>query len=202
MEKSFFIACIGSSAGGLTALVDFFEGVDHDISTAFVVISHLPRHHSTHLPRILSKVTPLKVELLTKSTVATPGHIYILPGNLRVKITDGVLVLRDRLPEEIVNLAIDEFLFSLADDQKEKAIAVILSGMGSDGSKGAKAVQANGGRVFVQSPASAIYNSMPMAVIVKDSPEEVLVPQELGKLFSDAIKSKAFHSKKKESNVR
>jgi two-component system, chemotaxis family, protein-glutamate methylesterase/glutaminase len=190
MQNGFFVAGIGSSAGGLDAMIDFFNHVDPQAAAAFVVVSHLPREYETKLHQILSGVTSMKAELIQRDTAILPNHVYVLPGHLRVKIVHDVLIVRQRGEEEIKNHAIDEFLLSLAKDKGNLAIAIILSGLGKDGSEGAKAIHAAGGIVLVQSPASAQYGVMPMATIKEDHPAEILTPVQLGEIFSDCVRSK------------
>lgn len=190
-ENTFFVAGIGSSAGGLDALREFFARVDPKSSCAFVVVSHLPHSHQTKLHHILAGVTSMKAELIRDDVALEPNCIYVLPGNLRVKIVHDVLIVRDRGAHEITNYAIDEFLFSLADDKGERAIAIILSGLGKDGSAGANAVHEKGGFVLVQSPDSALYGNMPLAAIRADHPAEVLSPAKLGEIFTECLKAKA-----------
>lgn len=190
MNNGFFVAGIGSSAGGLDALVDFFANVDPESATAFVVVSHLPHHHETKLHQILAGVTTMKAELILEDMTVLPNHIYVLPGHLRVKIVHDVLVVRPRGEAEIKNHAIDEFLFSLAKDKGDRAVAIILSGMGKDGAEGATKVHEAGGIVLVQSPASALYGNMPVATIDADHPNEILTPAQLGEFFLDCIRSK------------
>jgi len=103
----------------------------------------------------------------------------VLPGNKRVTIKDGVLIVRDRAPHEVINKAVNEFFASLAEDQKENAVAVILSGMGRDGAEGVKAINENGGMVLVQSPGTTQFDGMPVAAIDADHPIVVSSPEEL-----------------------
>ena len=173
------IECLVSSAGGLEALKEFFSNVQPRGNVSYVVISHLPIDAPTHLHLLLSQVTDLNVSLLRETTYAQPDCIYVLPGSLRVKIMDGMLVLRERRKDEIINQAIDEFLVSLAEDQREKAIAIVLAGMGSDGANGAQKVHQNGGLVFTQDPMSTPYNAMPIATIDHDDPHAVQTPANL-----------------------
>jgi two-component system CheB/CheR fusion protein len=109
---------------------------------------------------------------------------------LRVNIKEGVLIVRERGDMEIINTAIDEFLVSLAEDQKEKAISIIFSGGGTDGAIGSKLVHDNGGIVLVQDPSSAIVSSMPQATINIDSPQAILPPKKLGEILTKVIASK------------
>jgi two-component system, chemotaxis family, protein-glutamate methylesterase/glutaminase len=192
MGNGFFVAGLGSSAGGLDALRDFFTSVDPESAAAFVVVSHLPREHETRLHHILAAVTSMKTQLIMSDTALLPNHIYVLPGHLRVKIVHDVLIVRSRGEEEIRNHAIDEFFISLAKDKGERAVAIVLSGMGKDGAEGVTAVHNAGGMVLVQSPASAQYGNMPMAAINADHPSEILTPAQLGEIFSQCIRSKTF----------
>jgi chemotaxis response regulator CheB len=190
MRNGFFVAGIGSSAGGLDALVDFFAHVAPQSGAAFIVVSHLPREHETKLHQILSGVTSMTTELILEDTGILPNRIYVLPGHLRVKIVHDVLIVRKRGEEEIKNNAIDEFFLSLAKDKGNRAIAIVLSGLGKDGSLGADAVHEAGGIVLVQTPASAKYDVMPLAAIEADHPTEILSPAQLGEIFSKCVKSK------------
>jgi chemotaxis response regulator CheB len=190
MEDGFFVAGIGSSAGGLDALREFFANVDPKSSAAFIVVSHLPRLHNTKLDYILGGVTPMRAELILENTAIEPNRIYVLPGHLRVKIVHDVLIVRERRDDEIKNSAIDEFLFSLASDKGNRAIAIILSGLGKDGAEGANAIHQSGGLVLVQSPESALYPNMPWAAINADHPDEILTPTHLGEIFTECLRMK------------
>jgi two-component system, chemotaxis family, protein-glutamate methylesterase/glutaminase len=202
MQNRFFVAGIGSSAGGLDALRDFFLNVDPKSAAAFVVVSHLPREHETKLHTILGGVTSMKAELILEDTAISPNRIYVLPGHLRVKIIHDVLIVRDRGVEEIKNHAIDEFFFSLAKDKGDHGVAIILSGMGKDGAEGANAVHEAGGIVLVQTPASAQYGFMPVAAINADHPAEILTPIQLGEIFSQCIRSKTLSNEMKDKVYR
>ena len=190
MNNQFFVTGIGSSAGGLDALREFFSTVDPTASSSFVVVSHLPYHHNTRLHHILAGVTSMKTELIVGNTALEPHRVYVLPGHLRVKIVHDVLIVRARGATEITNHAIDEFLFSLAEDKGDRAIAIILSGLGADGSEGANAVHERGGLVLVQSPESAMYGNMPRAAIQADHPAEILTPRQLGEIFTEGVRAK------------
>lgn len=184
------IAGLGCSAGGLKPLYAFFSKLSPNSATAFVVICHFPRTgHNTMLHEILSRITRMPVHLLSRNVVAKRNNVYVLPGDLCVKITEGILCLRKRTPSEIINKSIDEFLLSLAIDQGVSGIAVIFSGSGDDGAEGVKSVSDNGGVVLVQHPVTAQFTSMPAAAIEADSPDEVLSPEDLGEFFTDIILS-------------
>lgn len=187
----YFIAGVGSSAGGLDPLRDFFGQIHKGSNTAFIVVSHLPKDYPTHLHELLSGVTALEVKLLDESVSAEPDHIYVLPGHLRATIKRGVILIRHRGDDEKVNKAIDEFIVSLAEDQKENSIAIILSGMGSDGSIGVQAVHEMGGHVFVQNPNTTRHKQMPQNAILSDNPEKILSPVELGVELNDCLQNRS-----------
>lgn len=187
MKAAHRIVGVGTSAGGLDALTRFFQNIALNSNMSFVVVPHLPNDSRTYLDFLLSRNTPLSVRLLSDNIIPQPDHIYVLPGNKRVTIKDGVLQIRARKSQEIINKAVDEFLISLAKDQKQNAVAVILSGMGSDGSEGVKAIHHHGGVVLVQSPRSTQFDSMPRAAINANDPIEITSPEELGTALQNML---------------
>jgi len=180
MKAALRIVGIGTSAGGLEALKRFFSNISPGCNMSYVVVPHLPSEGRTYLDFLLSRSTTLPVRLLTDNTVPQPDQVYVLPGNKKVTIKDGVLVVRDREPHEVINKAVNNFLLSLAEDQKGNAVAVILSGMGRDGAEGVKAVHSLGGVVIVQSPETTRFDGMPQAAIDANNPIVVSSPEELG----------------------
>ena len=182
-----YIAGIGAYAGGLEALEKFFGNIAVNSEISFVVVQHLPRDFKTQLDKIISKHTTLPVKILRENQTAQPNNIYVLPGQLRVIIKNGILILRERLPDEIINYSVNEFLISLAQDRKEKAIGIILAGTGFDGSDGVKAVSDNGGIVLIQDPDSTTFKTMPLAAINSDHPDKVLSPAQLGARLMETI---------------
>ena len=113
-----------------------------------------------------------------------------MPENTLATLKDGHLLLRERPAEETINFAIDDFFISLAEDAKEKAVGIILSGMGSDGENGANVIEGYGGIVMVQDPKSAKYDSMPSHVVQEDHPDYVLPAKEMGKHLFEYMNSK------------
>jgi two-component system CheB/CheR fusion protein len=187
-DNNFFVAGIGASAGGLEPLEKFFTHVPGDAGICFVIIQHLPKDSVTQLDKIISRYTKLPAEVLSRNTPALINHIYILPGHLRVTIKNGLLHVRRRTEREVINMAIDEFFISLAEDRKQKSIGVILAGMNADGAAGVKAISRQGGIVLVQDPATTANNIMPYAAIRADHPAEVLEPGLLGSWLSEAVR--------------
>jgi len=179
-DKDLFVVGIGASAGGLEPLFDFFSNISGNPGVVFVVVQHLQRDHKSQMKALLSKHTHLPIYTITEGVHIKPNHIYLMPENTAVHIKEGHLLLEIRKVHEIVNYAIDEFFSSLARDVKEKAIGVILSGMGSDGTKGAIAIEKAGGIIMVQDPQSSMYDGMTNSAIYNDHPDYILFPKEMG----------------------
>ncbi len=157
----FPIVGIGASAGGLEALEQFFFNMPKDNGMAFVVIQHLDPNHVGIMPELLQRITPMKVFQATDSLKVKPNCVYVIPPNKSMSILNGALLLFDPVETRGLRLPIDIFLRSLADDRQEKSIGIILSGMGSDGTLGLKAIKEKNGVVLVQSPHSAKFDGMP-----------------------------------------
>jgi len=159
------IVGIGASAGGLEALDDFFRKVPLNSGLSFVVIQHLDPDQKDLLPEILQRITPMAVTQAVDQQKVEPDCVYIIPPNNDISIWKGFLHLSAPIAARGQRLPIDFFFQSLAKDQHERAIAIILSGMGSDGKKGAISIKGNGGTVLVQSADSAKFDSMPLSII-------------------------------------
>ncbi len=161
----FPIVGIGASAGGLEALEVFLRNVPEQNGVAFVVVQHLDPTHKGMLTELLQRTTSMPVLQVKDRTTIEPEHVYVIPPNKDLSILHGVLhLLPPRMPRGF-NLPIDFFFRSLAEDQQERGIGVILSGMGSDGTLGLRAIKERAGASFVQSPRSAKFDGMPRSVI-------------------------------------
>jgi len=176
----FPVVGVGASAGGLEALQQFISHLTSDTGMAFVLIPHLSPEHKSALGEILSKSTRIPVSEVVASTSVEPNRIYIIPPNHDLSIKDGELVL-EPLPSnaKVLRLPIDHFLTSLAEQRKDKAIGVILSGTGSDGTKGLQAIKAEGGITFAQREDTAKFPEMPMNAIIAGNVDYVLSPEEI-----------------------
>jgi two-component system chemotaxis response regulator CheB len=184
MKKDFFIAAIGASAGGLPALKAFFNSVPEKSGIAYVVLTHLPKRPVSTLGHLLSKHTSLPVIRLTEDTPVKPDHIYVLIENTMVTIQNGIILIRERREDEIINHSVNIFLCSLAVDRREKAVGIVLSGGGSDGLEGVKQISKNGGYVMIQTPESAEVSGMPESIARFDHPAVTATPGQLpGKLL-------------------
>jgi two-component system CheB/CheR fusion protein len=175
----FPVVGIGASAGGLEAFIELLSELDVNTGMAFVLIQHLdPTHHSL-LTEILARSTAMPVIEATNDSVVRPNHIYVIPPNVRMTIVANHLQLEPRSAAgSSPYLPIDDFFNSLATDQNEHAIGIILSGTGSDGAKGLAAIVAHGGVAFAQDKHSAKFDGMPAAAIASGV-DFVLTPKSI-----------------------
>jgi two-component system, chemotaxis family, CheB/CheR fusion protein len=177
--ENFPIAGIGASAGGLEALEHFFSNMSPDSGIAFVVIQHLDPNHKGMLTELLQRYTVMNVVTATNRMKVKPDSIYVIPPNRSMSVVNGILHLSEPVESHGLRLPIDYFFRSLADDRQEKSIGIILSGMGSDGSNGVRAIKEKGGMVLIQDPDSARFNSMPLSAIEAVIPDVIVPANEL-----------------------
>jgi chemotaxis methyl-accepting protein methylase/chemotaxis response regulator CheB len=165
-QDGFFpIVGVGASAGGLEALEQFLRPLPDPCGMAFVVVQHLDPTHKGMMAELLQRATTMKVTQIKDRQRVEPNHVYVIPPNKDLSILKGVLHLLAPAAPRGLRLPIDFFFRSLADDQKERSIGVILSGMGSDGTLGVRAIKEQAGAVFAQAPGSAKFDAMPRSVI-------------------------------------
>jgi two-component system CheB/CheR fusion protein len=173
---SFPIVAVGASAGGLEALSAFLKALPARTGMAVVVIQHLAPQHESALAQILSKATSMPVLEVSDGMPAERNHVYVIPPDKGMTIWEGVLMLVPRERASVPHHPIDEFLTALAREQKTAAIGVILSGSGSDGTLGLKAIKAEGGVTFAQDPKTAAWPDMPASAISAAAVDFVLPP--------------------------
>src|SRR5512142_3430629 len=142
---------IGASAGGLEALERFLKRVPPDSGLAYVIVQHLSAEHESSLAEILARATSLSVTIATERQRIEPDHVYVIPAGAGLLVEGGALRLVAADPKGN-RLLVNAFLTSLAEDQRENAVAVVLSGTGSDGALGVGAVKRHGGRKSRSSP--------------------------------------------------
>jgi two-component system CheB/CheR fusion protein len=183
-----YVVALGASAGGLDAINDFFENVPLNTNLSFVLIQHLSPDYKSMMPELLAKHTKLKVSKITDATTVQPNCIYTIPADKNVIITDGKLYLEDRGKLKTLNLPINIFLKSLAEDQKKRAIAIILSGTGSDGTLGVEFIKEQGGMVIAQDPQTAAFDSMPKSIIKSGLADFILSPSEMPETIINYVK--------------
>ncbi len=184
---SFPIAAIGASAGGLEAYTEFFHAAVVDTGMAFVLVQHLdPTHHSL-LTELIAKATRMPVEEVKSGIKVRPNRVYVIPPNCLMVLAKGALNLTPRSPksQQQGDLAINFFMRSLAQEQQEKAIGIVLSGTGGDGTSGLEDIKAEGGITFAQEPTSAKYDGMPRSAIDSGCVDFILPPAEIAKELAE-----------------
>jgi two-component system, chemotaxis family, CheB/CheR fusion protein len=150
-----YIVGIGASAGGLEALERFFSCMPDNTGLAFVVVQHLSPDFKSLMNELLARWTKLPIENCEDGTVVKPDHIYLMPPKKLMIISGGRLWLKEKVRNEELWLPIDQFFRSLAQDSGVKSIGVVLSGTGSDGSRGIRSIHDAGGYVIVQDEETA-----------------------------------------------
>jgi two-component system CheB/CheR fusion protein len=173
------IVAMGGSAGGLEAFEEFFTHLPPNTGLVFILVPHLEPTHKGMLPELLGRHTQMPVVQVVDGMKVRPNHVYVIPPNADLSILHGKLQVLEPVAPRGQRMPIDFFFRHLAADQKEKAIGIILSGMGSDGTLGLKAIKENFGMVMVQDPASAKYDSMPRSAINTGMVDYVAAAQEL-----------------------
>lgn len=178
-NDDFAIVALGASAGNQKALEAFFSEIPPDLNACFVVVIHLLQHHHTIMPRIIQGFTEMPVIRVTESCALQAGFVYVMPEDVTMCIRNRTLHLQPRLTKR--NVSVDSFFESLSKDQEGASVAVVLSGMGTDGTQGANDIHDRGGRVLVQDPDTTEFKGMPQSVIWRDHPELVSSPENLGR---------------------
>jgi two-component system CheB/CheR fusion protein len=175
-KQVFPIAGVGASAGGLDAIRKLLENLPENTGIAYVVIQHLAANQESMLPEILARFTKMPVSKVQSGKETEPNHIYVIPSGTAMTIEESKLRLK---PKSTVHKPIDEFLFSLARERKTRAIGIVLSGTGTDGTEGLKFVKGEGGITFAQEPNSAQYPDMPRSAISAEAVDFVLPPEKI-----------------------
>ena len=173
-----FIVAVGASAGGLAALERFFGHCPSDTGAAFVVIQHLSPDHKSMMHDLLGRYTHMPVQVVADQMAVEPNRVYLIPPGTVMRVGGGRFQLTPKNPHQLT-LPIDIFLTSLAEEQGERAIGVILSGTGSDGTRGAAAINAAGGFLLAQEPSDARFDGMPSSVIATGLVDSVLPADQL-----------------------
>ena len=164
-KDQFYIVGMGGSAGSLEAFEQFFRNMPDDSGAAFVLISHLDPTQKGMMPELLQRYTKMKVFEAVDGMKVVPNCVYVIPSNKDMAILHGTLQLLEPTATRGLRLPIDFFFKNLGLDQKEKAVGIIISGMGSDGTAGLKIIKEHLGMVMVEDPESAKYDSMPHSAI-------------------------------------
>ena len=181
------IVGIGCSAGGVEALTQFFEQVRPDSGLAYVVILHLSPDHDSQLTQILQGVASIPVTKVVEGVRVVANHVYVVPPDKHLQMADSHIVVLPNARIEDRRAPVDIFLRTLAESHGARAVAVILSGTGANGSMGLKHVKEQGGAAFVQNPREAAFNEMPRHAIATGLVDDILpVAQMPAKLLAYA----------------
>ncbi|HTU83032.1 MAG TPA: CheR family methyltransferase [Candidatus Acidoferrales bacterium] len=194
-----FLVVTGSSAGGIDALTTFASHLPAQLPVPIVVAQHLSPQHESHLADILSKSTPLNVETIAGEAEVKSGTIYVVPPRHDVEVLDSIAATKLQLCEG-PKPSIDRLFTTAADVYGDRLIAIIFSGMGSDGARGARAVKYAGGTVIVQEPSSAGYPSMPLA-IPPTLVDITAPPEAMGTIIADLLGIAELPTEANEKNV-
>jgi two-component system CheB/CheR fusion protein len=177
VKDDFFIVGVGASAGGLEAINELFDNIPEANGFSFVVIQHLSPNYESLMDELLAKHTKLKIIKAEEGKLILPNCIYLIPNKNNMVVRNGHLHLIDKPASSIPNNAINVFFESLAEDRGKQAIGIILSGTGSDGTKGIAAIKDKGGMVIVQDPITAKFDGMPNTAIESGNFDFILPPE-------------------------
>lgn len=175
----FHVVGIGASAGGLEALQEFFKSIPDKPEASFIVVQHLSPDYKSFMDELLSRYTKLPINIVEEGTEVERNRIYLIPPRMNMTISHGHLHLVPQPKGDGLNLPIDIFLRSLALDQKNNAISIILSGTGSDGALGVRAIKEYGGMTMVQDELSAKFDGMPRSATATGLVDFILAPEQL-----------------------
>ncbi|MCB9796576.1 MAG: PAS domain-containing protein [Alphaproteobacteria bacterium] len=191
-----FVCGVGASAGGLEALQALFAEAPLDSNIAWVVVQHLSPDFKSMMVDLLKRVTDLPVSPVEDGAEIQANHVYLIPPAVNLTIFNGRLLLREQQPKagQHVNLPIDGFFRSLAEDQGSRAVAVVLSGTGSDGSRGVRDIKGHGGLVIVQSPETAKFDGMPRTSIDTGSADLILPPENIARVITQYVEEANGHT--------
>jgi two-component system CheB/CheR fusion protein len=178
MAEIKYIIAIGASAGGLEALMEFFDHTLPD-GVSYIITTHLDPHYKSQLTSIIQSHSKIKVCEVKHEMVIKPNTVYVMPENKIMSIAQGKLILRPRDLSIKVNMAIDIFFKSLAGDSIFNKVAIILSGMGRDGTAGVKMLAEHGAYILAQTSLSASESSMPNSVKVSGYANQILDPKDM-----------------------
>jgi two-component system, chemotaxis family, CheB/CheR fusion protein len=179
--KGPIVAGVGASAGGLESLERFFRALPARSGVAYVIVQHLSPDHKSLMEELFTRFTPIPVREARHGEHVEADHIYLLPPGKEIEIADGSLQVTDRPVDRYLSFPIDRFLTSLATECGPRAVAVVLSGSGSDGSRGIRRVHANGGLVLVEDPELAAFDGMPRAAIEAGTVDAVMSAEGLAR---------------------
>jgi two-component system CheB/CheR fusion protein len=178
---------IGASAGGLEAMTELLSELPDNTGAAYVFVQHLAPDSKSMIGELLSRHTDMPVSLVYESKPIMPNHIYVMPENKDLLYAHGILIAEDRDRSEKLHLPIDKFFHALGENLKEDSIAILLSGTGTDGTRGLRTIKEKGGIILIQDPASAKFDGMPRAAINLKIADQIMPAGEIGKTIKQFI---------------
>ncbi len=192
-EPKFFVVGIGVSAGGLQALEELFAHLPADTGAAFVVLQHLSPDFKSLMKELLERHTDMAVHRVTEGMKLQPNSVYLIPPGQNLTVEANLLWLeeqnKDKNDKKEFNFPIDLFLTSLAKNYGERAIGIILSSLGSDGTHGLRAINEAGGITLVQDPETAEFDGMPRSALATGVVNQILPPLQLAQLVYQCVVS-------------
>jgi len=192
---------IGASAGGLEALQDFFKSMPIDNGLAFVVIQHLSPDYRSMMDELLARQTKMKIFIIDDGMKLEPNCIYLIPPRKNLSIFHNQLFLEDYNLKKGLNLPIDIFFRSLANEKGKNGIAIILSGTGSDGTLGIRAIKETGGMIMVQDEATAKFDGMPRSSISTGVVDYILPPDKMPEVLLEYVKHPLIQKNNTSENI-
>ena len=186
-DNNFPVVALGASAGGLEAFTQFLTALTHESGIAYVLVQHLDPSHPSSLVELLNRVSPIPIVEATEGMPVKPNHAYIIPPGKSLSIHNRTLRVVGDQEHPGITHSINHFFHSLAEDVKERAVGIILSGTGSDGSDGARTIKANDGLVIVQDPVTAKYDGMPKSAIEAGVADYILPPAAMASQLKDYL---------------
>jgi len=191
---SFPVVGIGASAGGLKAIQALLAHLPNQTGMAYVIVQHLSRNFKSLMKEILEKETRLPVQMATDGLTLKPDNIYLIPAGRSLTITQNHFIVKDQDQDTPIHFVIDIFFHSLGVEAKDNAIGIILSGTGTDGSRGIRTIKEEGGMVLVQDPDSGDFDGMPLSAIDTHIVDFVLSPDEIAEKLKELADIRAGHS--------
>lgn len=199
LEKQLAVVGIGASAGGLEALQLFFKNLPENIGAAYVVVQHLSPDYKSMMDELLARYTKMPIKVIKDSMILAPNTVYLIPPRQNLEIYNDQLFLNKLTPGKGLNLPIDIFFRSLAEDKGKDAIGIILSGTGSDGTMGTRAIKESDGMIMVQDKETAKFNGMPTSAINTGLADYILPPEKMGYELENFLKHPLVRKKTKNS---
>ena len=176
-ESDHYIIAIGASAGGLEPIHELFDTLPDNTNFSFVVVQHLSPDHKSLMGELLAKHTSMQIIEAAENMELKPNCVYLIPSKKVMTYANGRLKLHDKERNQVPNNAIDNFFESLANEKGKNAVGIILSGTGTDGTKGIEAIKKKGGLVVVQDPLTADFDGMPSSAIQTGCADLILPPE-------------------------